>query len=93
MHGDERGVDDEYEGDQEDDYENQREGGGEARETVRGDADDAMEERRAVEGGGPGGANERGRGMAEEKGEKENRRWMKRETKDCTCQQIPQSPT
>ena len=40
---DERGVDDEYEGGQEDDYvENQGEVGGEARETtVRGDAYDA----------------------------------------------------
>ena len=53
-HGDERGVDDEYDGGQEDDYmyENQREGSGEARETARGGADDAMEGRRAVEGGG-----------------------------------------
>ena len=54
----------EDEGGQEDDYENQREGGGEARETVRGDADDAMGERRAVEDGGPGGATKEGGGRA-----------------------------
>ena len=43
-------------------YKNQREGGGEARETVRDDADDAMEGRRAVEDGGPGDATGRGEG-------------------------------
>ena len=50
-HGDERAVDDEYEGGQEDDYEYQGEGGDEAGETVGGDADDAMAERGAVEDG------------------------------------------
>ena len=55
---------------QEDDYENQGEGGSEARETVRGDADDAMGERRAVEGGGPGGATKEGGGGRRGKGRK-----------------------
>ena len=58
----------------EDDYENQREGGGEARETVRGDADDAMEKRRTIEDGRPGGATKGGEGGQRRRGEKENRR-------------------
>ena len=57
-------------GGQEDDYENQGEGGGEARETVRGDADDAMEERRAVEDGGPGGATKGGEGGQRRRGKR-----------------------
>ena len=71
-HGDERGVDDEYDGGQEDDYmyENQREGSGEARETARGGADDAMEGRRAVEGGGPGDATEGGEGGRRRRGKR-----------------------
>ena len=71
-HGDERGVDDEYDGGQEDDYmyENQREGSGEARETARGGADDAMEGRRAVEGGGPGDATEGGEGGQRRRGKR-----------------------
>ena len=70
--GDERGVDDEYDGGQEDDYmyENQREGSGEARETARGGADDAMEGRRAVEGGGPGDATEGGEGGRRRRGKR-----------------------
>ena len=51
-------------------YENQREGDGEARETVRGDADDAMEERRAVEDGGPGGATKGGEGGQRRRGKR-----------------------
>ena len=71
-HGDERGVDDEYEGGQEDVYmyENQREGGGEAREAARGGADDAMEGRRAVEDGGPGDATGRGEGGQRRRGKR-----------------------
>ena len=49
-------------------YENRREGGGEARETARGGADDAMEGRRAVEDGGPGGATEGGEGGQRRRG-------------------------
>ena len=41
-------------------YENQREGGGEAREAARDDADDAMEGRRDVEDGGPRAARRKG---------------------------------
>ena len=69
---DERGVDDEYEGGQEDDYmyENQKEGSGEARETARGGADDAMEGRGAVEGGGPGDATEGGEGGRRRRGKR-----------------------
>ena len=61
-----------YEGGQEDDYmyENQREGSGEARETARGGADDAMEGRRAVEGGGPGDATEGGEGGRRRRGKR-----------------------
>ena len=69
--GRERGVDDEYEGGQEeDDYENQGEGGGEARGTVRGDADGAMGERGAVEDGGPGGATKEGSGRQRKRGKR-----------------------
>ena len=51
-------------------YENQREGSGEARETARGGADDAMEGRRAVEGGGPGDATEGGEGGRRRRGKR-----------------------
>ena len=71
-HGDERGVDDEYDGGQEDDYmyEDQREGSGEAGETARVGADDATEGRRAVEGGGPGDATEGGEGGRRRRGKR-----------------------
>ena len=52
-------------------YENQREGGGEAREAARGGADDAMEGRRAVEDGGPDDATGRGKGGQRRRGKRD----------------------
>ena len=71
-HGGERGVDDEYDGGQEEDYmyEDRREGSGEAGETARVGADDAMEGRGAVEGGGPGDATEGGEGGRRRRGKR-----------------------